>query len=76
MTDRKSSAAMAATASRVMEIAKRGGPIQHFKAELQEKFADIPVLKLDFLDRIDSVLRSYIDDAESLAASVLSQRKP
>jgi hypothetical protein len=75
MTDAKSSKKTAAAASKIMEMAQHGGPVQHFKVELQEKFAEIDVLDLSFLDRIDSVLRPYIDDAESLAASVLRQRQ-
>ena len=76
MTDRKSSKALATTASEIMSIAKHGGPIQHFKREIEEKFFTLGVVNPVFLGKLDSILRPYIDNAESLAASVLSQRKP
>jgi hypothetical protein len=74
MTDRKSSAEMAAIAGRVMEMAKVGGPVKHFEQELRAEFALTGGGDAAVLAKIDKVFRSYFDDAESLAASVLSQR--
>jgi hypothetical protein len=71
--DRKSSKKMAATASRIMAMAQHGGPVKHFEQQIREKFGELPVDTL-FLAHVDEVLRPFIDDAESLAASVLSQR--
>jgi hypothetical protein len=66
---------MTHAASEIMRLAKHGGPLLHFKKELEEQFPETPI-NTDFLDRMDRIMRTYIDVAESLAASVLSQAKP
>jgi hypothetical protein len=73
MADRKSSKELASVASRIMEMAKSGGPIQHFEKQLQEEFGETEI-NTEFVRRFDNVMRPFIDDAERLAASVLSQR--
>jgi hypothetical protein len=73
MAGRKSSKKTAHLAGEIMEMAQRGGPIQHYKAQLIEEFGETEI-NTEFLDRLDNVFRPYIDNAESIAASVLSQR--
>jgi hypothetical protein len=74
MADAKSSKATAALASDIMAMAQKGGPIQHFKQGIIDAFPE-ETINTDFLDRLDGVFRPYIDNAESLAASVLRQRQ-
>jgi hypothetical protein len=69
---KQSGVAMTKAASEIMRLAKHGGPLKHYKTELEAEFPDTPI-NTDFLDRMDRIMRSYIDTAESLAASVLSQ---
>lgn len=69
---KQSSVTMANAASEIMQLAKHGGPLKHFKKELEEQFPETTI-NTEFLDRLDGVMRRYIDTAESLAASVLSQ---
>lgn len=78
----QSSGDMAAKASRIMNIARCKtttqrvkGPVAFFHKELREAFATTGGGDEAVLQKVDEVLRSYIDDAESLAASVLTQRE-
>jgi hypothetical protein len=73
MATRKSSKKMAEIASDIMQMAQNGGPIQHFKAAMIEAFGEAEINTV-FLEKLDGIFRPYIDNAESLAASVLSQR--
>jgi hypothetical protein len=74
MTDRKSSAEMASVAGRIMDMAKFGGPVKHHEAALRDEFALTGGDAEAVLGKIKKVFQPYFDDAESLAASVLSQR--
>lgn len=75
MADKESSEKMAATAGRIMSIARLGGPIKHYEAELRKAFAGTGGGDDAVLRTIGAVLQPYFDDAESLAGSVLSQRE-
>ena len=75
MTDRKSSSELAHVASRVMSEARQGGPVQARRQQLIDAMAETGGGTPVVLDCVERVLRPYIDDAERLAASVLSQAK-
>lgn len=86
---KQSSAEMASTASRVMQMAKLGGPIEANRAALRlalrtcdrgTKTVPKPVAEEAenetadmLLAAVERVLKPYFDDSESLAASVVSQ---
>lgn len=71
--DRKSSKETAHIAGQIMHMQRVGGPVMHYEKQLRAAFAltgggDDAVLK-----KVREVLQPYVDNAESLAASVLSQ---
>lgn len=85
----QSSAEMASIAGRIMQLAGQGGPVLSSRAALRlamiecvsvdmpcegeaKQIAECEVDKL--IDVIHATLKPYIDDAESMAASVMSQR--
>lgn len=75
MAEKSSSPEMASLAGRIMQMAGNGGPVYHFEKQLRVAFSltgggDDAVLK-----KVREVLQPYFDAAESLAASVLSQRE-
>lgn len=67
---------MASAAGRIMAMAKRrGGPVSAYAAELRAAFAETGGGDAAVLAKIRRVMKPYFDDAESLAASVLTQRE-
>lgn len=61
-------------AGEIMAIARRGGPIRVHQRELRAAFAETGGGSNAVLAKVDAVLRSYFDAAESVAASALTQR--
>lgn len=73
MSKKESSAEMASIAGEIMGIARAGGPIKHFDAELRQAF---PARVDDVvIERFTAIFQPYFDKAERLAASVLGQRE-
>jgi hypothetical protein len=63
------------TASEIMALAKKGGPILGQADEINTILACGSHDKAK-LQKLDALLRPYIDGAESVAASALKQREP
>ena len=74
---KQSSDEIATIASRVMRMAKRGGPIKVHHERLRTALLSSGHLTPEsVLDTMKRELQPYIDDAESLAASVVAQARP
>jgi len=74
MTDKQTSDTVATKAGRIMAMAKQGGPLAVHRPELCEALKSSGNLAPDnVLERLDAILRPYIDDAESIAGSAVSQ---
>ena len=69
---KRSGKKVASAASHIMELAKNGGPLLHHAEQLKAEFGPMEI-NTEFLERLDKIFRPYIDAAESVAASVLSQ---
>jgi hypothetical protein len=79
MTNKKqSSEEMSSTAGRIMAMAREGGPLVRFSEELADATDPVKCVSLSVaarMTKIEKVLKPYIDEAESLAASVLAQSR-
>ena len=90
MSNKESSAHMASVASRIMQMAKHGGVIEANRPALRhallnmgredsatdDKTTEANNATADLLiDAMKGVIQPFIEDAESLAASVLGQRE-
>jgi hypothetical protein len=73
MSELETSAKIASKAGEIMATARKGGPIMSRKDEI------IRLLHAstdsDVVESFDALLRPYIDNAESVAASALVQRE-
>lgn len=76
MSNKESSDAMASVAGRVMGMARlEGGPLSRFEAEIRKEFGVPEGEPSAVMEKMGRILQPYFDDAESLAASVLSQKE-
>jgi putative AlgH/UPF0301 family transcriptional regulator len=64
---------VAAKAAAIMQIARHGGPIQQQRDSILKHIHE--GRDNDLVERLDTLLRPYIDAAESVAASALTQRE-
>lgn len=69
---KESSEELASIAGRVMQMAQQGGPVAKAIDEIIEGLAKANSRE-EAIAAVDLVLRPYIDDAERLAGSVMSQ---
>lgn len=76
MSNKESSDEMASKAGRIMGMARlKGGPLSHFEAEIRREFGVPDGEPSAVMEKLPRILQPYFDDAESLAASVLSQKE-
>lgn len=64
---------VAAKAGTIMALARKGGPVIANRDEILKALH--ASTDGDVIERLDAMLRSYFDDAESVAASALTQRE-
>lgn len=72
---KQSSEETASIAGEIMAMAANGGPVESVADELRKEFG-LEDGENATLEKIGRVFRPYFDKAESLAASVLSQKEP
>ena len=75
MSNKESSDHMASIAGRVMSDAKRGGPVKIRRQEIREVLLAPNTSTDEMLDKIESILKPFVDESESLAACVLGQHE-
>lgn len=69
---KESSEELASVAGRVMQMAQHGGPVKQLIGQIIQGISQANSLE-EATAATDLILRPYIDDAERLAGSVLSQ---
>ena len=75
MPKEQSSAKVASKAGEIMAMAREGGPIKVLEETLIQEMNKTGGGTPDVLEVFARVLRPYIDAAESVAASALTQRE-